>query len=261
MDNDINNFNNNMNNNKQTNIYAILGIIFSFFFSIAGLILSIIGLKKSKELNNGKGLSIAGIVISSIRMIFTIIMVFIIFIGFFSFGTIETPSILNKVKEHNKCELAYNCTPNEDGTYTCSYATTIEIEQIICNEYEVQDKINKEMEEIYGTWLVARVKDEMGGDLNPAKYYGFLEEGNENKKFELVLNSDGTSYNGLAWYEDENDLNGTYKIENDKIYITNNNNKTDIVDIKYDENNEMYLVLHDDGVDVYLYKEYNLYTE
>lgn len=69
-------------NRQQTNIIAIVGFIFSFFFSLVGLILSIVGLKKSKELNNGKALSIAGIIISSLSLLY---IVFIIIITFFYF--------------------------------------------------------------------------------------------------------------------------------------------------------------------------------
>lgn len=67
-----------MDNNggkNQTNTLAIVGFILSFFVAIAGLIVSIIGLKKSKEINSGKGLSIAGIVISSISMLFSIFII------------------------------------------------------------------------------------------------------------------------------------------------------------------------------------------
>ena len=65
------------NNKKNTNVIAIVGFVLSFFIGIAGLICSIIGLNKSKELKDGKGLSIAGIVISSIR-IATSIFVFVL---------------------------------------------------------------------------------------------------------------------------------------------------------------------------------------
>ena len=41
----------NKNNIKKTNAYAIIGFVLSFIVSIAGLILSIIGLKKSKDFN------------------------------------------------------------------------------------------------------------------------------------------------------------------------------------------------------------------
>ena len=66
-------------NEKKTNTLAILGFVFSFFIAIVGLVLSIIGLNKSKETGSGKGLSIAGIVIASCRiLLFILIMVFYI---------------------------------------------------------------------------------------------------------------------------------------------------------------------------------------
>lgn len=49
------------------NVLAIVGFILSFFIAIAGLICSIIGYKKAAELDgNGKGLALAGIIISTI---------------------------------------------------------------------------------------------------------------------------------------------------------------------------------------------------
>jgi hypothetical protein len=61
-----------------TNGFAIAGLIVSIFVSaLVGLILSIIGLSKSKTLNNGKGLAIAGIVISIIKMVLTVIIVIV----------------------------------------------------------------------------------------------------------------------------------------------------------------------------------------
>ena len=65
-----------MNNNQtnENNIFAILGFIFSFIFSLLGLIFSIIGLSKSKELGKGKGLSIAGIIISILNMILGLVL-------------------------------------------------------------------------------------------------------------------------------------------------------------------------------------------
>ncbi|MDE7452922.1 MAG: zinc-ribbon domain-containing protein [Clostridia bacterium] len=55
----------------QSNGFAIAGFVLSLFGGILGLIFSIIGLQKSKlpEYNgNGRGLAIAGIVISSIAL-------------------------------------------------------------------------------------------------------------------------------------------------------------------------------------------------
>ena len=74
----INTMNTAPSSNGENNI-AIAGFILSFIIPIIGLILSIIGLKKSKETNNGRGLSIAGIVISTIFTIISIIAIFLIF--------------------------------------------------------------------------------------------------------------------------------------------------------------------------------------
>lgn len=57
----------------QKNGMAIAGFILSFFEPLLGLIFSIIGVSKSKNLNGaGKGLAIAGIIISAIGLVFRI---------------------------------------------------------------------------------------------------------------------------------------------------------------------------------------------
>ena len=48
---------------RKNNI-AVAGFVLAFLFPLLGIIFSAIGLKKSKETGSGKGLSIAGIVIS-----------------------------------------------------------------------------------------------------------------------------------------------------------------------------------------------------
>lgn len=69
------------NSNKQekknnSNVLAIIGLITALLFSgIIGLILSIAGLFESKKLETGKTLSIVGIVISSIKILLTIIII------------------------------------------------------------------------------------------------------------------------------------------------------------------------------------------
>lgn len=67
---------------NESNNVAVAGFILSLIgLHIVGLILSIVGLKKSKEKNNkGKGLSIAGIVISSIWIIFIAIIIAVLLI-------------------------------------------------------------------------------------------------------------------------------------------------------------------------------------
>ena len=63
------------------NTLAIVGFVLSFFSTIVGLIISIIGYKQTKETGEkGKELALAGIIISSVGMAIAII-VFIIYFG------------------------------------------------------------------------------------------------------------------------------------------------------------------------------------
>ena len=62
--------------NEGTNTLAVVGFILSFFFALAGLICSIIGLRQCKQYkdDNGKGLAIAGIVISALSLFVSFIL-------------------------------------------------------------------------------------------------------------------------------------------------------------------------------------------
>lgn len=67
---------------NQTNVLAIVGFIFSFFIAIVGLVCSIIGYKKSAELNgNGRGLALAGIIISAIEIALFAVLIIILIAG------------------------------------------------------------------------------------------------------------------------------------------------------------------------------------
>jgi len=62
---------------QKTNGLAIAGFVCSFFVQIVGLVLSIIGLSQiNKTGEGGKGLAIAGIIISAAGIILTIIAIF-----------------------------------------------------------------------------------------------------------------------------------------------------------------------------------------
>ena len=61
---------------KRTNSICIVGFVLSFVSSIAGLVLSIIGLIQAKRVEEGgSGLAIAGIVISALKMVFLVIFI------------------------------------------------------------------------------------------------------------------------------------------------------------------------------------------
>ncbi|MBR2967924.1 MAG: zinc-ribbon domain-containing protein [Clostridia bacterium] len=68
----------NQSSAQQTNVLAIIGFILSFIMPIAGLVLSILGRSKASSYNdNGKGLSLAGIIISSIYLAFGLLVIII----------------------------------------------------------------------------------------------------------------------------------------------------------------------------------------
>ena len=69
-----------------TNTFAVVGFILAFFMPILGLIFSIIGLSKVKECNSGKGLAVAGIIISAAEWIIGIILVIAIVAGGLALG-------------------------------------------------------------------------------------------------------------------------------------------------------------------------------
>ncbi|MBR5082517.1 MAG: FHA domain-containing protein [Bacteroidales bacterium] len=62
-----------------TNVFAILGFVFAFLVSPLGLIFSIIGLSKAKKMGGKqKGLAIAGLIISIISLVVTLIYIIVI---------------------------------------------------------------------------------------------------------------------------------------------------------------------------------------
>ena len=83
----------------QSNGMAIAGFVLSFFIPLLGLIFSILGLKKSKETNTGKGLSTAGIIISCIIMVITLIM------GIISFSAVS--DTIDKAQQQNEYNRYY----------------------------------------------------------------------------------------------------------------------------------------------------------
>lgn len=65
---------------KKTNGLAVAGLISAFFIPLLGLILSIVGLIKSRE-RGGKGLAIGGIVVSIVVGFFQLILVVVLIAG------------------------------------------------------------------------------------------------------------------------------------------------------------------------------------
>ena len=72
------------NNNKSSyNTYSIVGFVLSFFSGILGLIFSILGYTQAKREGTPTGLALAGIIISAISIVITIVLVIVMFNAIF----------------------------------------------------------------------------------------------------------------------------------------------------------------------------------
>ena len=126
-----------MEQEKKTNVFAIVGLVCAIMVgSILGLIFSIIGLKESKKCNSGKGLSIAGIIISIIRILFTILFI-VLFLLIFRTTEFKDSYCANLSTNYEEV-----CKKNDDGTYDCIFATCTE-EQLTKVE-KIKEKFDKE---------------------------------------------------------------------------------------------------------------------
>ena len=134
---------NNNNNNKNQTI-NIVGFILSFIMPLIGLIVSIIGISKSKKTGVGKGFSIAGIVISSIFLLIRILAI-VLFI-LFSFNVVKNIDF-NDLGEGTKCVISYDCELNNEDSYTCKYKINDVEENITCDKKYINEFNMKKIED------------------------------------------------------------------------------------------------------------------
>lgn len=144
---------------RETNTCAIVGFILSFFCGIAGLIVSIVALKQIKKTHEkGKGLAVAGVVLSSISVAFVAILLFIVsfMYGFFvsMIGVIDSTiddMELEQSMEDRVCSYGdyyytgrygqdgyISCGPTSySGYYVCEYVDEYgDLEEVTCRNYE-----------------------------------------------------------------------------------------------------------------------------
>ncbi len=98
---------------------AIAGLVLAFLFWPVGLVLSIVALAKSKQ-NGGKGLAVAGLVVSILALIVTVVA---IFVSIFSIGSVLSgPS--DAVTTMNEALIDDNCEAFVDVT-TDAYRSSV----------------------------------------------------------------------------------------------------------------------------------------
>ena len=119
-------------NQPQQNNLAIVGFILAFFVNIAGLIVSIFALKKSKQLNgHHRGLAIAGIIISSVSILLQIIVFLLLFVGIFWLipkpkQVVNADQALRSIEviEHRFDDLSDDWRPTDDIVENYFYRPT-----------------------------------------------------------------------------------------------------------------------------------------
>ena len=105
-----------MENNKKTNTIAIIGFIASFFTFIIGLVLSIIGFSDSKRMDGeGRGLALAGIIISAVKIGIIIIQIVLVICIFLFVGEFEED--ISKIDYPNYSDVITDITYDSIQVY------------------------------------------------------------------------------------------------------------------------------------------------
>ena len=103
---------------KKENSMAVVALVLAALgFNFVSLILGILALKKSKETNSGKGLSIAAIIISILQIL---VIIFIVAVGTM-FTNLVWPSVKKEIVNQATCTMAYDCELNTKSEYICKY--------------------------------------------------------------------------------------------------------------------------------------------
>ena len=123
---------------NKKNDFAILGLVFSIFAGIPGLVFSIIGLNQIKKTGQeGKGMCIAGIVISIVRIILVIGLYVVLIISLYGYSSIfdyDNMSIYEKCNsEYTYCDYSdYYCS--EYGC-DCTYDDGVNYDYFWCDSW------------------------------------------------------------------------------------------------------------------------------
>ena len=150
-----------MEQEKKTNVFAIVGLVCAIMVgSILGLIFSIIGLKESKKCNSGKGLSIAGIIISIIRILFTILFI-VLFLLIFRTTEFKDSYCANLSTNYEEVDLTkltkvvigssdtYNVVVNNSADSYLWVVSPYAVTKVTLNPYDVEIPMTIQVDEHY----------------------------------------------------------------------------------------------------------------
>ncbi len=197
---------------QKTNTISVVGLISAFFLPLIGLICSTIGVfQTSKHQEKGKGLAIAGIIISILNGIFQIVMAIIIIAAVIANQT-----------------LALDTYTNANPSYAIKYPKGWVKEtknQDTIQGYVFKDELNDNTDKVKGQTEIAYVPAPAGGynqDILNALRDGFKQEFNGSV---VEYESRDTYYGleGLRFIITYNGENGKIKA---KITLVQNSDKS-----------------------------------
>lgn len=128
---------------KKTNDLALLGLVFSIFIGLPGVILSIIGLNQIKKTGqSGKGFAISGIIVGILNTLFVVIAIVFLVMMLISGGSIASLFVnVENMSDYEKCNSAYTDCVKSDwycenyGCY-CSYDDGYNYDYFYCDSYD-----------------------------------------------------------------------------------------------------------------------------
>ena len=132
----------NKNNKKKSNDLAVMGLVFSIFEGLPGIILSIMGLNQIKKTGEpGKGFAVAGIIIGIVNML-VVLGLIILFVILALSGEMDlNDSRLDSMTDYQKCNHIYTTCEKSEwyceeyGCY-CTYDDGEEWDYFHCDSYD-----------------------------------------------------------------------------------------------------------------------------
>ncbi len=174
----------------QTNLLAVLSLVFAFLFNVVGLILGIISLKQIKKTGEqGKGIAIAGIVISSISIFITTLTILL-----FTLGIIAGFNAYQDCVENGgtNCDIDSSSIEEKEPKNTSKGTVAVDT---YTNAGELRVKVNS-------------VKEYDGGDFNKPN------QGNIYLNVEMEIENDGFDTRNISgiYASIKDDENNKYNV-------------------------------------------------
>lgn len=153
---------------KTTETVGILGFIFAFIFPFIGMILSIVGICKANKNDTPKGLPIAGLIISIIKIVIRLLLInFIIRVVIFGISNAESIGDSVTVKWDEFCKKAEKCEKAGDDFYNCEYKNKLFSFSIPCSEEQIYGEKVPDSERFSLNDIIdSELKDDIDDNIN-----------------------------------------------------------------------------------------------